>query len=111
VPTERSYHAPMGIWFRSPKLLPGESVLWDSAANHDQADRAVGGKMTLTSERLTFTANRMEARMGGRDWAAPRSALVGFAVADRALKEALGGGLRRRLRVNLNTRTRLTSSP
>jgi hypothetical protein len=58
--------------------------------------------MTLTSERLVFTANRMVARMGGRDWAAPRRALVGFAVADRALKEALGGGLRRRLRVNLN---------
>lgn len=91
----------MGLWFRSPILQKGERLVWSVAANHDQADRAVGGKLFVTSQRLVFTANRIEARMRGIDWETPLETVSDCAVADRELKKALAGGMRRRLRLVL----------
>lgn len=39
--------------------------------------------------------------MGGQDWQAPLDLVTDFEVADRALREAMGGGMARRLRVIL----------
>ena len=91
----------MGLWFRSPVLQKSERLLWSVAANHDQADRAIGGKLFVTSRRLVFTANRIEARMRGIDWEAPLETFRDCGVADRDLKKTLAGGMRRRLRLVL----------
>lgn len=91
----------MGLFFRSPKLQKNERVIFRLAANHEQADIARGGRLSLTSRRLVFNANRIDHRMGGRDWATPLDTVKGFGVADRAVKQAMAGGLRRRLRVVL----------
>lgn len=91
----------MGLFFRSPKLQKNERVIFHLAANHEQADVARGGRLSLTSRRLVFTANRFDHRMGGQDWGTPLDTIEDFAVADRAVREALAGGLRRRLRVVL----------
>ena len=84
-------------------LDPGESVVWDAAANREQAGwRAVGGRLTLTTTRLLFTANRFDAVLGGRDWVARRQGVQAVGVSGRSLKGGpFSGGIRRRLHLTL----------
>ena len=93
----------MGVFFRSPKLTSGESALWDRAANREQAGwRTVGGRLTVTSSRVLFTANRFDAVLGGNDWATGRENVQGVGMSDRSLKGGpLTGGLRRRVRLTM----------
>ncbi len=94
--------ARMGLFFRSPKLQKNERVRWRRAANHEQSGIARGGRLFLTSRRLIFAPNRLDFRMGGQDWEAPLDLVNDIEVADRALREMMGGGMRRRLRVILS---------
>ena len=90
------------LWFRSPQLEPDETIAWSVAANRQQGGRAVGGQLTLTSSRLIFTANRMDAALAGDDWSVPREAVNDSTVSQITLAGGpFTGGLRRRLRVEL----------
>ncbi|MBF6176908.1 hypothetical protein [Nocardia otitidiscaviarum] len=90
----------MGIWTREPTLDDGENVTWRRPANRTQGGRAVGGTLYLTSTRLRFEPNRMDALMGGRSWSAPRTSVT--AVGTEARTGGLfDGGMRNRLRVDL----------
>jgi hypothetical protein len=72
------------------------------AANRQQGWRAVGGRLTMTTMRLIFTANRLDALLHGHDWSVPREAVNESCVAEMTLENGpLSGGLRRRLRVEL----------
>jgi hypothetical protein len=90
------------LWFRAPGLEAGEAVIWSAPANRQQGWRAVGGLLTLTSGRLIFSANRIDAMFWGRDMSVRREALDQFGVAGRSLAGGpLTGGLRQRLQVSL----------
>ena len=91
----------MGLWLRSPTLHAGEIVLWRLKANMDQNGLARGGLLTVTSARIIFTPNRLDKRMGGRDWSVASGEIRGCEAADRVPKSVLAGGLRRRLRIML----------
>src|SRR5437588_7561757 len=93
----------MSLWFRSPRLASYESVVWEAPANRQQAGwRAVGGKLTLTTGRLIFMANRFDAVLRGRDWSVPTEKIENLGVAERTASGGpLSGGMRRRLQVRL----------
>jgi hypothetical protein len=53
-----------------PTLAPNETLQWAGAASREQsALRYTGGRLFLTSDRLIFQQNRLDALTGGRSWA------------------------------------------
>lgn len=91
----------MGVWTRSPKLTAPESVTWQHLANRTQsANRAVGGRLYLTGERLLFEPTHIDALTGGRAWQAPLSAIATIST-QAATGGVFSGGLRTRLRIDL----------
>ena len=85
---------------KTPKhpLLPGEVVQDAWLANHTQhAQRAVGGRLFLTSHRLLFEPNSIDAALAGQPWAAPLGSIDRAGVTGIDLSQFFGGGLRRRL--------------
>ncbi len=91
----------MGIWVRGPDLGQSENVIWKRAANRTQSSgRAVGGRLYLTQERLTFEPNRVDAITGGRNWQAPLGHIAGVSRQSPD-GNAFSGGLRSRLRLDL----------
>jgi hypothetical protein len=86
-----------GLWFWTPELAPGEVVRWSRAANRAQSRwRSVGGKLYLSSSRLIFQPNRLDAVFGGKPWMVAASDIVSVGVEPRTTSPQ---GLRRRLRV------------
>ncbi|WP_306359567.1 hypothetical protein [Nocardia sp. CC227C] len=60
----------------------------------------MGGTLYLTSARLCFEPNRLDALMSGRSWSAARASVI--AVGTEARSGGLfDGGLRARLRIDL----------
>ena len=91
----------MGIWVRDPALEQVETVLWKRAANRTQSDRrAVGGRLFLTTSRLLFEPNRLDAVTGGENWSAPLASIRSVGIEPRD-GNRLSGGLRARLRLDL----------
>ena len=85
---------------KAPKhpLQPGEVVQDSWLANHTQhAQRAVGGRLFLTSQRLLFEPNSFDAALAGQPWAAPLANVDHAGVTGIDLSQFFGGGLRRRL--------------
>lgn len=56
----------MGFWFTSPALKPDEAVQYQVTANTFQHLRSVGGKVTVTDQRIIFSPNRLDALTWGR---------------------------------------------
>ncbi len=91
-------------WFGpSPVLLPDERSIAHHAANRAQGKRAVGGGLHVTTQRLLFCPNLIDARMGGKSWECrlPEIASVGLQPRRLALTELFSGGLSNRLRIDL----------
>lgn len=85
---------------KAPKhpLLPGEIVQDCWLANHTQhAQRAVGGRLFLTTHRLLFEPNAFDAALAGQPWAVPLASVAHADVTGIDLSQFFGGGLRRRL--------------
>lgn len=59
----------MGWWVAKPTLGGVEKIQASWGANRQQtATRQVGGRLTLTNQRLLFVPNRVDALTGGRRW-------------------------------------------
>jgi hypothetical protein len=93
----------VGVFFLPPELQAGEVVVWAKAANRSQGGRAVGGRLHLTSHRLVFAPNRVDALTGGHAWAARLADVVAVGSAENSLRKPFSGAMRRRLRVDLRT--------
>lgn len=94
----RSPKAVLDDWmYPRPPLATDEHELWSVMANRDQGGRAVGGRLYLTTDRVTFGPSRIEARLGGREWSADRRAVTDVRLTDRDLSQPLAGAWRRRL--------------
>lgn len=95
------------FWFGAPpELLPDEQRVAHHAANRSQGKRAVGGGLHFTTERVLFCPNAVDARLGGRAWscAIAEVAAVGVEPARYSLLELFSGGLRARLRIDVEQR-------
>jgi len=91
----------MGIFGGKPRLDQAEAVVWQQLANRTQsAGRAVGGRLFLTSTRLLFEPNRVDAATGGENWSAPLTDIKSVGKQSRD-GNPLSGGLRDRLRLTL----------
>ena len=92
-------------WFGPPPVMVDDER-WVShlAANRSQGKRAVGGGLHLTTQRLLFSPNVIDARLGGKPWSCALSeiASVGIERGRFSLLELFSGGLRDRLRVDLH---------
>lgn len=85
---------------KAPKhpLVPGEIVQHSWLANHTQhAQRAVGGRLFLTTHRLVFEPNTFDAALAGQHWTVPLGTIDHAGVTRVDLRQFFGGGLRRRL--------------
>lgn len=94
---------PIAFWDRLPRLLypdiarrDGEVELLTIAANRSQRSRAVGGRLTLTNQRLAFTPHRLE--FGAEAWSR-ELAQVEHARIEPEGKGAFDGSRRSRLAV------------
>lgn len=95
----------MGIWVKSPKLAASETITWQRSANRTQsANRAVGGRLYLTGERLLFEPNHIDALTGGRSWNSALADMVEIGT-QAPTGEKFNGGLRTRLRIGLRDGT------
>ncbi len=91
-------------WFGPPPSL-AEDERWVAhfPANRTQGKRAVGGGLHLTTARLLFSPNAIDARLGGKPWACTRDqvASIGVEPGRFAFRELFSGGLRPRVRIDL----------
>lgn len=80
----------------------GEQTVWSGLANRTQnAFRTVGGKLYLTSDKLSFVAHPFDTNFWGQNWSAEISEIKSVGLQPIHLKELLGGGLRKRLRIEM----------
>jgi hypothetical protein len=89
----------MGIWVGSPLLEGVEKLRWKRAANHTQGNRAVGGRLFMTNQRLIFQPNRLDAATKGLQWSVRLRDVQSVGKEDRDMNP-FSGGLRNRLRVH-----------
>ncbi len=91
-------------WFGPPpELAADEHWVVHLAANRSQGKRAVGGGLHLTTQRLLFSPNVIDAKLGGKPWscALPEILSVGVERSRFSLLELFSGGLTDRLRLDL----------
>jgi hypothetical protein len=62
----------MSWWVPPAATGPDELVLFEALANNFIGGRAIGGRVTITDERLLFTPNRIDGLTGGRPLAVER---------------------------------------
>jgi hypothetical protein len=94
-------HWRVGLWVPEPELDGDESIVWRRLANRTQGWRAVGGRLTLTSRLLVFKPHRFDRATRGHAWTAPRDDISAVGLEPRSPGSVFGGGLRVRLRVDL----------
>lgn len=91
----------MAYWVPDPELEQGEELRWQRSANRTRGSRAIGGRLFLTSRRLVFMPNRVDALFTARPWAAPLGAVRDVGVESRD-GNPFSGGLRKRLRLDFD---------
>ena len=78
------------------------------AANHTQSSqRAAGGRLYLTDQRLLFEPHGFDADLGGDAVSLPLRDLTDVSRTGRDLRQFFGGGLRPRLAVATQRQTHL----
>jgi hypothetical protein len=84
-----------------PELKAGERKIASYRANRVQGNRAVGGALLLTDERVAFYPHWFDRTTGGRPWEVPLDAVSQVGVAPRGSDPAgrNQGSARRRLRI------------
>lgn len=100
-PGSRGTVRDMGAWIDDVVLQPGESVVWGVPATSSQHGIGRGGRLTLTTAALVFHPHRVDAATGGTPWRVPLTAVREVGVQPVALGDLFAGGLRRRLRLDL----------
>jgi hypothetical protein len=90
------------------EMTAGETLVESFLANRMQGARAVGGRFYLTSQRLAFLPNRVDAATGGDGWEIPLASVSLADIAPRGSIRADGyAALRRRLRITTGEGTDL----
>lgn len=92
-------------WFGAPpELRDGEQWVAHHPANRTQGKRAVGGGLHFTTQRLLFSPNVIDSRLGGKCWECELGEIEGLGVQPGKFRitELFSGGLAERLRVELS---------
>ncbi|WP_433870441.1 hypothetical protein [Saccharopolyspora sp. CA-218241] len=86
-------------------VLPfeGERIIARYWANRRQEVVNFGGTLYLSSHRILFLPNRINANLGGKKWWCPRADVAGAGVVCRNGVDLFSGGLVRRLKVETGT--------
>lgn len=96
-------YEPENIFFNKPVLDLHENILLSYPANNTQGKRAVGGKLFVTSNRLIFIPNRIDAFFRGKSWATNIHNVVdvGYDKPDFSIMNIFSGAWRDRLKISL----------
>jgi len=92
------------FWFGAPpQLRDGEQWVAHHAANRTQGRRAVGGGLHFTTQRLLFSPNVIDSKLGGQRWECALGEIetLGVEPGKFRIMELFSGGLAARLRVEL----------
>ncbi len=90
--------------FKTTELLESEEIILAYPANMTQKDwRAVGGKLFITNQRIIFTTNVIDDKLGGKSFAKAREDVDYIFIKERKLSftELFSGGLVNRLGLKL----------
>ena len=90
--------------FKTPELLESEEIILAYPANMTQKDwRAVGGKLFITNQRIIFTTNVIDDKLGVKSFAKAREDVDYIFIKERKLSftELFSGGLVNRLGLKL----------
>ena len=88
-------------WLAKHEGFEGEVVLWSCLANFFQShDRAVGGVLYLTNQRLLFSPHLIDYFNGGFKWSIQRSEIYSVEKQPKG-GDTLYDGFRDRLRIEL----------
>jgi hypothetical protein len=92
-------------WFGPPpQLAADERWVTHLPANRSQGKRAVGGGLHVTNQRLLFSPNIIDAKLGGKPWSCPLSDIASVGIQRRrfSLLEMFSGGWVDRVRVDFH---------
>jgi|1186.fasta_scaffold665564_2 hypothetical protein len=79
---------------------PQTTPAWERRANRTtSAMRAVGGKLKVTGDTISFSPHAFDRALAATDWSVPLSQVASFEVEGVNLSQPFGGGLRKRLAV------------
>ena len=93
------------MFIKTPELLESEEIILAYPANMTQNNRtAVGGKLFITNQRVIFTTNVIDDKLGGKSFAKAREDIDYIFIKERELSfsELFSGGLVNRLGIKLN---------
>lgn len=80
----------------------GEQTLWSGLANRTQnAFRAAGGTLYLTNRKLSFIVHPFDSNAWDSNWSVDLHDIQSVNLHPIDLKDLFGGGLRKRLRVEM----------
>ena len=86
-------------WLTKIALKDGEEVIHSFLANRTQSpNRAIGGKVFITNQRLLFCPHLLDYFTGGRKFEVELSRITDVGI-ELAGGDLFGGGLRNRLRI------------
>ena len=91
-------------FIKTPELLESEEIILAYPANMTQKDwRAVGGKLFITNQRIIFTTNVIDDKLGGKSFSRAREDVDYIFIKERKLSfsELFSGGLINRLGLKL----------
>jgi hypothetical protein len=86
------------------ELRPNEVVSRSIRANRSQGNRAVGGKVHVTNQRVVFVPHAIDKNTGGQSWEVLPQEITAVDVAPRG-KNIFNGSIRRRLRITTQSST------
>jgi hypothetical protein len=92
----------LGIFVAKPYLESGERILFKPGANRSQGNRAIGGHLFVTNQRVIFVPNVVDRLTGAKQWACTLSEIDGVGTAARTFDKPFSGGARRRLELHLD---------
>jgi hypothetical protein len=92
----------MGIFVPKPHLERRERLLYKRAANRSFGNRAIGGRLFVTTRRVIFAPNVFDRLLRAKVWSCPITAVESVGTSGRTLEDPLSGGARRRLRLSLS---------
>ena len=106
---DAAHSSVMGILNPSPKLEPGEHLMWKRRANHVDGpsyalygmQSAAGGQLVVTDRRAFFLPSRADRAIGAKRWESPLGDIEAIETVEPDA-EIFAGGFRKRLGIRTN---------
>jgi hypothetical protein len=86
-------------WVPKPVLNTDEHEIATYRSNRSQGNRAVGGHLLLTDQRVLFYPHKLDSSTGGRNWECDLASITSVGLSERG-RNPFNGSMRRRLKID-----------